>query len=41
VAKAFYEQLKPGDKFFETAHFHIHLPEGATPKVSPPYSYFF
>jgi len=34
-AKYFLEQVSSGNKFFETASLHMHIPEGATPKDGP------
>ncbi|CAI2299906.1 unnamed protein product [Caenorhabditis sp. 36 PRJEB53466] len=35
VAKGILAKQEPENKFFEKAHIHIHVPEGATPKDGP------
>jgi len=35
LAKSFIEEVAPGNRFFETANLHMHVPEGATPKDGP------
>lgn len=34
-AKNHLEQVSPGNRFFEGASLHMHIPEGATPKDGP------
>lgn len=33
VARNFITQIEEGNNFLETSHIHLHVPEGATPKV--------
>lgn len=35
VARNFMNQIDPTNKFLETAHIHLHVPEGATKKDGP------
>ncbi|GBP52819.1 Lon protease homolog, mitochondrial [Eumeta japonica] len=35
VARTYWSELQPHDKFFEKSHIHLHVPEGATPKDGP------
>lgn len=35
VARNFLNQIEPSNKFLESAHIHLHVPEGATKKDGP------
>ncbi|KAL0870322.1 hypothetical protein ABMA27_005341 [Loxostege sticticalis] len=35
VARNYLAQYQPGNKFLNTSHIHLHVPEGATPKDGP------